>query len=92
MIVADIFHVPMVKWSFDVVLRLRSGRSYFLHHRDDVVLIYPAWPADVAVDLMHLAVVPDVAYSVESEAHDRRASVERASVVKDVANPAVAIN
>lgn len=47
---------------------------------------------DVAVDLMHPVAIQDVAYSMESEAHDRRASVERASVVKDVANPAVAIH
>lgn len=87
-----IYHDLLVKWNFDVVLRLHSCRSYSLHRLDDVVRIYPALLVDVAVDLMHPVVVPDVAYSTESEAHDQRASVVRASVVKDVANPAVAIH
>lgn len=89
---ADTYRDLMARWNFDVVRRLHSIRSYFWRRPDDVALIYRAWPMDVAVDLMHPVAIPDVAYSMGSEAHDRRASVARASVVKDVANPAVAIH
>lgn len=43
------------------------------------------------VVLAHRAEGLDVAYSMELAVHDQQVSVEHAFVVKDVANPAVAI-
>lgn len=90
MIVVDICHDRMVKWNFGVVLRLHSIRWCFLHRPADEVPIYRALQVDEVAERGHQAANQDVAYSTVLAVHVQRASVERASVVKDVANPVVA--